>query len=234
MSTMYDTLLQLPLFQGLCREDFSKILEKVKLHFTKYKAGESILKSGTACDQLIFLLKGEVSSMTTSQDGAFTIIEHAEAPYVIEPHALLGMNINYASSYIARTEVNAIIINKHFVLNALLNYDVFRLNYMNFISNRAQTLHARLWDQVPQDLIDKTARFILVHTEKLRGEKIVKVKMDDLARYLDDTRLNVSKMLNSLQEEGLLMLHRKEIVIKDAQLFIDWNNERKLREKRGM
>ena len=32
METMFDTLLQLPLFQGLCNEDFTSILEKVKLH----------------------------------------------------------------------------------------------------------------------------------------------------------------------------------------------------------
>lgn len=40
METMFDTLLQLPLFQGLAQEDFTRILEKVKLHFTKYKPGE--------------------------------------------------------------------------------------------------------------------------------------------------------------------------------------------------
>ena len=31
--TMYDTLLQLPLFQGLCKNDFTNIIGKVKLHF---------------------------------------------------------------------------------------------------------------------------------------------------------------------------------------------------------
>lgn len=228
---MYDTLLQLPLFQGLCHEDFSKILEKVKLHFLKYKAGDVIMESGSSCDQLIFLLKGEISSMTTSQDETYTIVEHAEAPYVIEPHALLGMNINYASSYVARTEVNAISISKSFVLNALLNYDIFRLNYMNFISNRAQALYAQLWQEAPLDLIDKIVRFLHMHIEKPQGEKIIKVKMEDLANYLDDTRLNVSKTLNILQESGLLMLRRKEIVIMDTEKLMDWNEVRKIEMK---
>ncbi|MCP3894136.1 MULTISPECIES: Crp/Fnr family transcriptional regulator [Bacteroides] len=228
---MYDTLLQLPLFQGLCHEDFSKILEKVKLHFLKYKAGDVIMESRSSCDQLIFLLKGEISSMTTSQDETYTIVEHAEAPYVIEPHALLGMNINYASSYVARTEVNAISISKSFVLNALLNYDIFRLNYMNFISNRAQALYAQLWQEAPLDLIDKIVRFLHMHIEKPQGEKIIKVKMEDLASYLDDTRLNVSKTLNILQESGLLLLRRKEIVIMDTEKLMDWNEARKIEMK---
>ena len=64
METMFDTLLQLPLFQGLCHEDFTSILDKVKLHFIKHKAGETIIESGTLCTQLCFLLKGEISIVT--------------------------------------------------------------------------------------------------------------------------------------------------------------------------
>lgn len=214
---MYDTLLQLPLFQGLCQEDFTNILDKVKLHFTKHKAGEMLLASGTPCNQLVFLLKGEISTITTSRNETFTFIEHMEAPYVIEPYSLLGMNINYTSSYVARTEVNTITVSKAFVLAHLLKYDIFRLNYMNLISSRAQNLYARLWEETPHTLEEKIASFILVHTEKCQGEKILKVKMDDLAHCLDDTRLNVSKALNSLQERNLLSLHRKEIQIPNAE-----------------
>lgn len=54
---MFDTLLQLPLFQGLCHEDFTSILDKVKLHFIKHKAGETIIENGSPCKQLRFLLK---------------------------------------------------------------------------------------------------------------------------------------------------------------------------------
>ena len=61
METMFDTLLQLPLFQGLCHEDFTSILDKVKLHFIKHKAGETIIGNGSPCKQLRFLLKGKVS-----------------------------------------------------------------------------------------------------------------------------------------------------------------------------
>lgn len=66
MNTMFDTLLQLPLFQGLAQEDFTNILGKVKLNFTKHKVGEVIVKAGDTCSQLIFVLKGEISSCTSS------------------------------------------------------------------------------------------------------------------------------------------------------------------------
>lgn len=220
METMFDTLLQLPLFQGLCHEDFTSILDKVKLHFIKHKAGETIIKSGSPCKQLCFLLKGEISVVTHAKDNLFTMIEQTEAPYLIEPQSLFGMNTNYASSYVAYTEVHTVCISKTFVLNNLFRYDIFRLNYMNIISNRAQTLYAHIWEEPVTDLRGKTIRFFLSHCEKPQGEKIFKVKMDDLAHCLDDTRLNVSKTLNELQDSGLIELHRKEILIPDAQKLL--------------
>ena len=71
---------------------------------------------------------------------------------------------------------------------------------MNIVSNRAQNLYSRLWEEPTQDLQEKIIRFFLLHCEKTQGEKIFKVKMDDLARYLDAvsyTHLDVYKRQDS-------------------------------------
>ena len=62
MDTMFDTLLQLPLFQGLGQEDLTHILGKVKFHFAKHKDHTLLAQSLTPCRQLLFLLKGEVTA----------------------------------------------------------------------------------------------------------------------------------------------------------------------------
>lgn len=133
---MFDTLLQLPLFQGLAQEDFTCILGKVKLHFTKHKAGEVLQKKGTPCNQLMFILKGEVVSSTSSDDDSYSFTEYLSAPYLIEPQSMFGMNTCYVSNYRAHTEVHTVSINKAFVMEELFRYEIFRLNYMNIISNR--------------------------------------------------------------------------------------------------
>ncbi len=220
MSTMFDTLLQLPLFQGLCHEDFTSILEKTKLHFTRYKEGDLILKQGETCDKLFFLINGELSVKTESSDKAYTFIETVNGPAIIEPYSLFGMKVTYSSTYIANTEVNAISICKSFVLTGLMNYEIFRLNYMNIISNRAQNLYCRIWNNAPQGTEEQIAHFIIQHLNKPEGEVTIKIKMEDLAAYLDDTRLNVSKSLNSMQDKGIITLRRKEIYIPDASKLL--------------
>ncbi len=83
--TMYDTLLQLPLFQGLCKNDFTNIIGKVKLHFRKYNADDIIVEQGAPCTQLIFLLNGEMISQATDDQYPYSLFETFGSPFVIEP-----------------------------------------------------------------------------------------------------------------------------------------------------
>lgn len=220
MDTMFDTLLQLPLFQGLAQEDFTNILGKVKLNFTKHKAGEAIVKAGDTCDRLIFVLKGEVSSSTSPADTSYSFTEYFQAPHVIEPQSMFGMSTSYVSTYIAQTETHTVSISKAFVMSNLFKYDIFRLNYMNIISNRAQNLHNRLWAKASDNLEKRIAHFILTRIERPAGRKTVKIKMEELAQVVNDTRMGISRALNSMQEKGLIELHRGEMLIPDAEKLL--------------
>ena len=42
-------------------------------------------------------------------------------------------------------------------MSELFKYDIFRLNYMNIISNRAQSLSNRLWAENTDNLKDVSA-----------------------------------------------------------------------------
>ena len=42
-------------------------------------------------------------------------------------------------------------------------------------------------------------------------------KMEELAQVVNDTRVGVSRALNSMQEKGLLELHRGEMMIPNAE-----------------
>lgn len=218
--TMYDTLLQLPLFQGLCKNDFTNIIGKVKLHFRKYNADDIIVEQGAPCTQLIFLLNGEMISQATDDQYPYSLFETFGSPFVIEPYSLFGMQTNYTATYKARTDIN---IDKSFVLNELNNYEIFRLNYLNILSNRAQVAYEKLWNSHIGNTEEKILNFLLLRSMKPEGEKILKIKMEDLASLIDETRINVSKVLNDLQEQGLVQLSRKEISIPALEKLIDKN-----------
>ena len=69
------------------------------------------------------------------------------------------------------------------------------------------------------------AALALLREQPLHLRDLV-LRMDDFARCVDDARLNVSRTLNTLQEQELLKLHRKEIIIPDVAKLAMWNEER--------
>ncbi len=217
METMFNTLLQLPLFQGLQQDDFTSILEKVKLNFRKHKPGELLLRHGTPCNQLLFVLKGEVSRLTVHPDGIYAITEYIAAPSLVEPYTLFGMHTTYSSTYRATMPVDTVSISKSYLLKELFKYEIFRLNYLNIISNRSQTLQSRLWTHPVGDTPEaRILSFIVNHLDyPAYGKKIVKIKMEVLAHLINEARISVSRTLNALQDEGLVQLRRGEIGIPD-------------------
>ena len=209
-----------PCFRDLPKKT-SPVFWKRKLHFTKYKPGELLLKEGGACHELVFVLKGEIASSTSSADSSYCFTEYFPAPFLIEAHSIFGMKTHYASTYRARTEVHTVSISKAFVVKELFNYEIFRLNYMNIISNRTQMLHNRLWAVFGNSPESRIIHFILSHTERLSGEKILKIKMEDLAQIINETRTGVSKALNTMQTKGLVELHRGEIILPNVENLIN-------------
>jgi CRP-like cAMP-binding protein len=219
MYTMYETLLQLPLFQGMNRADFSFFLGKVRLDFVQHKEGEIIIKRGAPCEQLVFVVRGTVVSYNSSTvDGRtrYTVMEYMSAPYLIEPQALFGMNTRYAASYTADTKVSLFIIRKNFVFEELAKHSIFRLNLINLISSKMQSTYTRLWSTMPDGVAARITHFILTHIEVPGGEKRIKIKVTELARILCETRYAVATALSQMQQAGLLEIENGIIVVYDA------------------
>lgn len=213
--TMYDALLQLPLFQGLGKNDLTCILDKVKIHFSKHKSGDIILKKGEMCNKLVFLLNGTIQSESSDKENIFFLYETIQAPFLIEPYSLFGWSTEYIATYSAVTACDLMTIEKSYLLSELNNYEIIRLNYMNILSNRVQMLNERLWMNLAEKINTRIIDFIWLHSIVSGGEKILKIKMDDLAKLLDSTRIRISKALNDMKNREMMTLHRGEIHIAD-------------------
>ena len=217
---MYETLLQLPLFQGLCTDDFTCIIEKVKFHFRNYSDNEIIMNQGEDCKQLAFLLEGTLSSQRIDEEHGFRLIETITAPAIIEPYSLFGMYPHYESTYQVQEQAKLLVIDKSYILSELSNYEIFRLNYFNLLSNRAQVNHRKLWNTHIGSLNEKLANFFLLRCIKPEGTKKLQIGMEELAELINETRINVSRKLNELREKGIIQLKRKEIYIPEMTDFL--------------
>ena len=212
-TSMYDTLLQLPLFQGLGKDEFTSIIEKVKFHFHHIDAGKTIFTQGESCQQLVFLLDGEIISHSLNKELHYQLWEILEGPSVIEPYSLFGMKPLFTATYKAHSKIRLLTIDKSFVLSDLNKYEIFRINFLNILSNRCQSISHKLKNSRTGNIKEKLAEFFILRCIKSEGEKRLRITMEDLAVLINETRINVSKLLNELHEKKVIQLRRKEIAV---------------------
>ena len=221
-TTMYDNLLLLPLFQGLSKNDFTTILEKVRFHFLTFQEGEIFIRQGEDCQQLCFLLNGKAIVRTTDKEHAYTLSETFEAPTIIEPQSLFGMQTKYTATYQAQTQVKVLTINKGYIFSELNKHEIFRLNFLNILSNRVQTAYQKIWNNHVGTLNEKLIHFIALRSQNPSGEKTLQITMEDWAGLIDETRINLSRLLNELQNKELIQLKRKEFFIPDFEKLTNY------------
>lgn len=214
---MYHMLMRLPLFQGMSREDLFCVLEQTTFHFHRVDEGRTLFHQGAQCGELTFLMNGTLVADTQAPFANLSFAEELSPYTVIEPQSLFGKRPNYKSSYVTRSEVSLLSISKQEVYHLLGTYEIFRINLLNMLCSKAENLNESLWSIAPHDLEGRMALFIRSLCATPRGTKVLRCKMEDLAALLDDTRLNVSRILNKWREEGLVEMRRKEFVIPDVR-----------------
>jgi len=222
-TTMYDNLLLLPLFQGLSKNDFTTILEKVRFHFLTFQEGETFIRQGETCQQLCFLLNGKAVARTMVEEPTYILSETIDAPTIIEPQSLFGMQPKYTATYQAQTQVKVLTIDKSYIFSELNKHEIFQLNFLNILSNRAQTANQKLWNAYVGSLNEKVIQFIALRSQNpIGGEKMLKITMEDWANLIDETRINLSRLLNELQDKGLIQLKRREFFIPDFEKLTNY------------
>ena len=193
--------------------DGSVVLSEKTAELLGLSAGDTFWVQGTNGSYVELTLTGVAKNYL----GAYLYVTQKTLDRLVADPA---WNTVYVSTCMAQTECHTVSVSKQFVLRELMRYEIFWLNYMNIVSNRAQTLHAKLWAGFPDGMEARVRHFLLSHMERLSGEKMLKIKMETLARILNETRLNVSRTLNSMQERGLVELRRGEVLVPEAAYLL--------------
>ena len=210
---LYDHLLRFQLFQGLSRAELLQMAGNTKFGFLKETTGKVLVTEGEPCQQLYFLVSGRLSLSTRSNDGGYEMTEQLSAPWLLQPDALFGVQPRYSSTYSTDSACQFITLSKDEVLRLLNDFLIIRLNFLNMLSTIVQRRTRQQWRNAPTSLRERFVRFVLDHSFYPAGPKQLRILMVRLAAELGDSRLDVSRMLNQLQSEGLLQLHRGRIDI---------------------
>lgn len=211
---IYDKLLGQPLFQGMSSGDLQEVVAKVRFGFYKHKRNKTVVEDGQECREILFLLNGTMEVISSPADRSFNVTETISAPAVLQPERLFGLSQRYTRTYRTASPCQMLSIQKDDVLLLSDLFLVFRLNMLNLLTTITHRQQRQLWLPCPKSLSERVVRFFKNHaTASLTGKKVFRITMNQLADELNASRLDVSKVLNCLEEEGKIILQRSMVTI---------------------
>lgn len=217
---MFSILQRMPLFIGMGRDELIEVVTKIKFDFRTVEPDDYLVKSGDVNGKFWLLTNGEVELTTRSDDYGYSFTEAMHAPAVLQIESTFGVMQRFTHDYRARTTCNLIVLDKNEILKLINESLIFRLNFLNSLSTSLQKSMLFAWKSTPRSLKERLCRFFLCHCQHPAGHKVVAIKMERLAQELNDSRLNVSRALHELQNEGLLTIGRGRLDIPSIEKLV--------------
>ena len=217
-TSMFERMQSLPLLQGLNLQEFNDLIINLKLDFQQWDEGDVIVNQGERSSSLIYIMDGEFEAEIHDDNTALILSEVCNAemtPYLIEPYNLFSVKRTYERTYSFRTKGSTFTISREFFVQRMLHNNIVRSNFINYLCNSLRKSNSgRL--AIPTNGVEaKMKAAIASFCLTTYGEKIVRVKMNDFATLIDETRLNVSNVLNRWNERQLIELRRYGFTIKE-------------------
>lgn len=209
--TMFDTVLSLPLFQGLGPDDLTRILESTRLRFETLMPETQIVQQDDMCNDVIFILSGTVRCTTTAADRLWYVEEVLPVPALLGLEVLYGSTRAYPYTASADTTVRLMRVDKRTMAALTSYFEVFRINVLNTLSALVARQRQLQWMPAPQTLEGRIVYFMRTHVQRPAGSKSFHISLPELGAYLGEDSRYVSKALHRLEKKGLLQMTRRKI-----------------------
>ncbi|MDE6121048.1 MAG: Crp/Fnr family transcriptional regulator [Muribaculaceae bacterium] len=217
MNSMFELLMELPLFRGVSRARLSQIVGATKFHFLKYPDGETIIRAGEHCDHLTFVISGQVRASVTNTNGRFTVSQTLTAPAVIAPDFLFGMFTDYPCDVTALGSTGILKISKNDYIKILSSDQVFMFNYLNALSVNAQKAQEGILSLTTGDLDERLAFWITALTQPCATDITMTCRTRDFCIIFGIQRSACDNALADMKARGLIEYDNKQIRIIDRK-----------------
>lgn len=221
-TSIVDAILELPLFQGMTREQLQHLVEKYPFHFLKYNEGETIVSPGDSCSHARFIISGTVTVNDTSDALKVSVAFDLAAPDILFPEHLFGLDTSYHFSIKSATGCGILQIKKSDFFEILQLNQVFLLNTLNRLSHNIQAQRRILHTLTEFGVKERLALFLSTVTTRRARNIQLKATRQGLASLLGANRNQLIDALNLLADEGIITTNPQgSICINERQELID-------------
>lgn len=224
MNSMYEILMDMPLFQGISHAKISELIEKIKFNFLKYLNNEQFIAVNDSCRQLKFLISGKAKIELYNRNNRIRITETISGPNVIGAEYLFGKTTVYPYNVYADSEAGILQIEKSDYLKIIKSDSIFLFNMLNYLSRNSQTPMEAVLSLTSGSIAERLAFWITSLTYKNASDIVVHSKQKDMYTMLGIQRSSYMNTLNELKEKGYLDFSSNEILVPDREKLFELMN----------
>ncbi len=172
-----------------------------------YAEGQAIYRQGTACEEVMYLKKGEVKLSVISKTGREAIVAILGAGNFFGEGALAGQPIRIGSAT-AHTPSTVIAIDKADMKRLLHEEHTLSDGFITHLLTRNVRIEEDLIDQLFNSAEKRLARTLLLlarYGEDSRPQRVIpKISQETLAEMVGTTRSRVNFFMNRFKKLGFI------------------------------
>ena len=222
MNSMYQQLMQLPLFQGVSTDVITALVEKLPFHFLKFRNGEQIFAAGDQCSHIRFIVSGRVRLETPCDHLRVSLLQTLETPHVLAAEYLFGRETTYPYSAFADGPCGILQLRKSDYIKMLAFDKVFLFNILNYLSSGSQRNTASILAINDGSVVERLAMIVDALTVTGATDVAVRFKQKDLCVLLGTQRTTLIASLDKLADEDIVDYTSNELRVLDLSRFAEF------------
>lgn len=221
MNSMYQQLMQLPLFQGVSTDSITQLVEKFPFHFLKYRNAEQILAAGDISTHIRFVVSGKVRLETPCAHLRVSLLQTLSTPNVLAPEYLFGRETVYPYTAVAAGPCGILQLRKSDYIKMINSDKVFLFNILNYLSSGSQRSMASALSVKDGSVTERLAQFVDMLTVPGATDIILRYKQKDLCTLMSTQRTTLVSSLDKLSDLDILDYDSNELRILDFRKLMD-------------
>lgn len=215
MISMYERMLQLPIFQGLSEQQLTEIIEKIPFSFMRFNEGDVISQAGDVASHVTFILSGKVRYVTPAFGGEALIQQDFEGPHTMPFYYMFGAETRNGSTLTALEPVGVMQLDKGGFLTLMQFSPIIVVNVMNILSTHAQRQHRALDITAEPDKTMRLAQWLLAYTDHRSTDIVINAPIRTWCQMLQLSAQDFWDSFSCIEKHGCIELFGKKLRLKD-------------------
>lgn len=217
-----------PLFQGMDGQEIETLMKRFRAHIQSFQKKSVFWDSNQRVDEMGIVLEGNVHIERIDENGITCLID------VLLPGDSLGEMFSISQAPLNTTfrilkDAKVLFFNARRVIESPLSDPLevrFLQNLGKVLSKKSYSFSKRLADTVHRTTRQRLQDYLSAQYH-IKGNQKFTIPLDrqDLADFLFVDRSAMSKELSKMQEEGLLIYHKRDFEFLDKMPITDKEEE---------